>query len=67
MFFVMFSRTDLGIGRSKAKFDAEADFDVRAAVADPKPHQIDEKLVCRSKFIRFSFLAFFRPPSVLQS
>ena len=58
-FFVILGRTDLRISLSEAKFDAEADFDVRSAVALPKPHQIDEKLLRRSKFIRFSFWHFF--------
>ena len=40
----IFGRTDLRISLSGAKFDQEADFDVRSAVGPPKPHQIDEKL-----------------------
>ena len=43
-----FGRTDLRISLSEAKFDAEADFDVRSAVAPQKPDQIDEKLIFRS-------------------
>ena len=72
-FFVILGRTDLRISLSEAKFDAEADFDVRSAVAPPKPHQIDEKLIFRSEnFADFFFSApkfstFFRPPSVVQS
>ena len=34
---------------SEATFDAEADFDVRLAVAPQKPDQIDEKLIFRSQ------------------
>ena len=36
-------RTDLRISLSRAKFDVEADFDVRSAVDRPKPRQISEK------------------------
>ena len=43
--FVIFGRTDLRVSLSGAKFDAEADFDVSSAVAPPKPHQINEKLI----------------------
>ena len=32
-----------------AKFDEEADFDVRSAVGHAKPHQIDENLTFRSE------------------
>ena len=42
---MIFGRTDLRIGQSEAKFDAEADFDVRSAVAPQKPDQIDEKTI----------------------
>ena len=65
-FFVMFGRTDLGISLSGAKFDAEADFDVRSAVAPPKPYQIDQKLIFRSEiFAETNFSApKFQPPSV---
>ena len=38
-----FGRTDLRISRSKAKFDARADGDVRLAVRRPKPHKNSEK------------------------
>ena len=47
--FVIFGRTDLRISLSGAKFDEEADFDVRSAVGPPKPHQIDENLTFRSE------------------
>ena len=67
LIFAIFGRTGLRINPSGAKFDAEADFDVHSAVAPPKPHQIGEKLIVRSKFVRFVFSAFFRPPSVVQS
>ena len=41
---MIFGLTDLRKNLSGAKFDAEADFEVRLAVAprDPKPHQIKE-------------------------
>ena len=37
LFFTIFGRTDLRIGQSEAKFDAEADFQVRFAIALQKP------------------------------
>ena len=37
-----FGRTDLWIGLSGAKFDEEADFEVRSAVGAQKPRQISE-------------------------
>ena len=46
---MIFGRTDLRIGQSEAKFDAEADFELRSAVAPQKPDQIDEKLFFRSQ------------------
>ena len=58
-FFVMFGRTDLRERLSEAKFDAEADFDVRSAVAPPKPHQIDERLISERKTIRIFSESFF--------
>ena len=36
----LFGRTDLRTSLSGAKFDAEADFDVRSDVAPAKPHKI---------------------------
>ena len=36
---MIFGRTDLRIGVSGAKFDAESDFDVRLAVAPQKSDQ----------------------------
>ena len=50
MFLTIFGRSDRRISLSEAKFDAEADFDVRSAVAPQKPNQIDEKLFFRSKY-----------------
>ena len=43
---MIFGRTDLRTGGSEAKFDGEADFEVRSAVAPQKPC---EKLIFRSK------------------
>ena len=37
-------RTDLSIGVSRTKFDAEADFEVRLPPALPKPHENIEEL-----------------------
>ena len=51
LFFTIFGRTDLRIGQSEAKFDAETDSEVRSVVAPQKPGQIDEKLNFRSKKI----------------
>ena len=42
---MIFGRTDLRIGVSGAKFDAESDFEVRLAVAPQKPGQNSEKLI----------------------
>ena len=42
-------RTNLRIGASGAKFDAEDDFEVRLALASPKPGKIDQKQNFRSK------------------
>ena len=55
---MIFGRTDLRISFSGAKFDEEADFDVRSAVGPPKPHQIDENLTFQSEnFAKKNFLA----------
>ena len=44
-FFIMFfGRTDLRIGESKAKFDAESDFEVRLAVDTQKTGQLPSTL-----------------------
>ena len=56
MFLVILGRTDLRISLSRAKFDAEDDFDVRFAVEPRKPHQISEKRICRSDFFAEKFL-----------
>ena len=42
MFFMIFGRTDLWIGGSKAKFDAESDSEVQLAVAPQKPRKFGE-------------------------
>ena len=49
--FVIFGRTDLRISLSGAKFDAEADFDGRSAVAPPEPHQIHGQMISETKKI----------------
>ena len=51
---MIFGRTELRIGASKAKFDVESDFEVRLAVALQKPDQISEK---RLKFLAEHFSA----------
>ena len=43
LFLAIFGRTDLRISLSGAKFDPEADFDVRFAVARQNPRQISKK------------------------
>ena len=58
-FFVNFGRADLRVSLSGAKFDAEADFDIRLAVAPLKPCQIDEKLISETKKIIFFPNRFF--------
>ena len=50
-----FGRTDLRISLSSAKFDGEADFEVRLAVAPQKTSQNDEK----RKFFGPNFRRFF--------
>ena len=58
LIFMIFGRTDLRKGVSGAKFDAEADFEVRSAVALQKPGQNSEKLKFRSEnFAENFFLA----------
>ena len=57
----IFGRTDLRISLSGAKFDADADFDVRSAVAPPKPHQIDETLIFRSENVPDLFFHALEP------
>ena len=46
---MIFGRTDLRIGGSKAKFDVQVAVDVRLVAAPPKLHKISEKLIFRSK------------------
>ena len=45
---MIFGRTALRIGGSKAKFDVQAHGDVHFAAASPKPYKIIEKLIFRS-------------------
>ena len=40
---MIFGHTDLRIGVSGAKFDAESDFDVQKSLAPPKSFENDEK------------------------
>ena len=42
-FFMILGRTDLRKGVSEAKFDAEADFDVKKSLAPPKSPENHEK------------------------
>ena len=46
---MIFGRTDLRIGVSEAKFEAESDFEVRFAVAPQKPGRNIKKLIFRSE------------------
>ena len=46
---MIFGRTDLRKGASKAKFDAGSDFEVRLAVAPQKPGQNSIQLIFQSK------------------
>ena len=53
---MIFGLTDLRIGGSEAKFDVQADGDVRFAAAPPKPHKNSGKLIFRSEnFDEISF------------
>ena len=66
--FMIFGRTDLRIGVSKAKFDEQADFKVRLAVAPQKPRQKSKKLSKlqeKHQTSSFWFFGVFRPPSVV--
>ena len=68
LFFFIFICVDLRISISGAKFDAEADFDVRSAVVPPKPHQINDKLISNTKksnFFRIVFETFWWSPSIV--
>ena len=54
--FIIFGRTDLRKGVSRAKFDAESDFEVHLAAAPQKPCQNSEKTIFRpEKFADFFF------------
>ena len=54
---MIFGRTDLRIGGSRAKFDVEVDGKIRLAVTPPKPNEINEKLIFRSKnFVEQKYL-----------
>ena len=56
--FIIFGRTDLRKGVSRAKFDAESDFEVHLAVAPQKPCQNSEKTIFRpEKFAKQFFSA----------
>ena len=48
-FVMIFGHTYLRIDLPEAKFEAEADFEKSLAVASEKTHQIDAKLIARSK------------------
>ena len=62
-FFTILSRTDLRRGVSKAKFDAEADFEVHLPPAFPKSYENIEKLrkISDNFFSIFFFDDFFLP------
>ena len=52
----IFGRAGLSISLSRAKFVEQADFDIRSAVARPKPRLIDEKQNFRSEiFVEIVF------------
>ena len=56
---MVFGRRDLRISVSEAKFDGEADFEVRSAVAPQKTRQISKNRNFRSEFFaekKFSVL-----------
>ena len=54
---MIFGRTDLWISQSRAKFDEEADFEVRSAVARQKSHQIGQKQNFQPKIFAEQFLS----------
>ena len=56
-FYRFFGRTDLRKSVSRAKFDAESDFEVRLAVALQKPDQNNEKLILGSKILVENFFS----------
>ena len=51
----IFGRTDLRKGVSEAKFDAEADFDVKKSLAPPKSPENHEKQKKMRNFFRNKF------------
>ena len=53
--FIIFGRTDLRKGVSRAKFDAESDFEVHLAVAPQKPCQNNEKTIFRPEKLAVFF------------
>ena len=55
--FIIFGRTDLRKGVSRAKFDAESDFEVHLAVAPQKPCQNSEKTICRPEKVADFFFS----------
>ena len=56
-FFRLLGRTDLRIGVSGAKFDAESDSEVRLIVAPQKPGQNYEKLIFRTESFADMFVS----------
>ena len=53
---MIFERTDLRTSVSGAKFDAEADFEVRLPLAAPKPRKNSEKRIFQFKiFVEKTF------------
>ena len=56
-FYRFFGRTDLRKSVSRAKFDAESDFEVRLAVALQKPDKNNEKLILGSKMFVEKFFS----------
>ena len=58
LIFMIFGRTDLRISVSKAKFDAESDFEVRFAIAPQKPNKIKKNCSRLKKHRTFLFRFF---------
>ena len=58
-FFAISGRTDLRIGVSEAKFDLEADFDVKNSLAPPKPAENYEKPKKTGKKSKNKILSIF--------
>ena len=54
---MILGRTDLRISVSGAKFDAEADFEVRLPVAPQNPGQNHKKLIFRSENFAENFFS----------